>query len=155
MAKPATWTRTPSFAHLIKWAEMAVRARVEKAIAPLKLTSSQLLFLVLLEEMEGSTPAALARALHMTPQGMTKTLRPLDARGLIERRVDDAHRKRVLLSLTPTARDLLAQVRALTDEIEADLLVRLDPAQIGTLRATLMEIASPFEPATDPSPGSV
>jgi len=131
---------------------MAVRARVEKAIAPFKLTSSQLLFLVLLEEMAGSTPAALARALHMTPQGMTKTLRPLDARGLIERRVDETHRKRVLLSLTPMARDLLAQVRSTTNEIEADLLARLDPAQTETLRATLMQIASPFEPDTDPSP---
>jgi DNA-binding MarR family transcriptional regulator len=142
---PARWTGSPSFAHLIKWAEMAVRARVEKAIAPLKLTSSQLLFLVLLEEMEGSTPAALARAMHVTPQGMTKTLRPLDARGLVARRVDESHRKRVLLSLTPAARDLLLQVRMLTSDIEADLLARLSPTEADSLRSMLMQLASPFE----------
>ena len=146
---PASWTGTPSFAHLIKWAEMAVRARVEKAIAPLRLTSAQLLFLVLLEEMDGSTPAALARAMHVTPQGMTKTLRPLDARGLIARRPDETHRKRVLLSLTPAARTLLAEVRAVTPAIEADLLSGLSAAQADMLRAMLMQIASPFDRDTD------
>jgi DNA-binding MarR family transcriptional regulator len=148
---PARWSTTPSFAHLIKWAEMAVRARVEKAIAPLKLTSAQLLFLVLLEEMEDSTPAALARAMHVTPQGMTKTLRPLDARGLIARRVDEAHRKRVLLSLTPAARVLLAEVRTLTRAIEADLLAGLDAVDAERLRSMLMQIASPFERSNIPS----
>jgi DNA-binding MarR family transcriptional regulator len=142
---PIPWTSSPSFAHLIKWAEMAVRARVEKAIAPLRLTSAQLLFLVLLEELEDSTPAALARAMHVTPQGMTKTLRPLDARGLIARRVDETHRKRVLLSLTPAARVLLTEVRAVTPVIEADLLAGLSAAEADLLRAMLMRIASPFD----------
>jgi len=73
-----------------------------------------LLFLVLFEEMERSAPAALARAMHVTPQGMTKALRPLDARGLTARRTDETHRKRVLLSLAPVAHDLLADMRNVT-----------------------------------------
>lgn len=141
---PSWGDRPPAFAHLIKWAEMAVRARVEKAMRPLTLSTGQLLLLVMLEEYGEATPATLARALHLTPQAMTTLLKPLDARGLIARRPDEANRRRVLLRLTETARDRLADVRAATPPIEDEVLAPLSPAERETLRALLMRIVKPF-----------
>jgi DNA-binding MarR family transcriptional regulator len=136
--------RTPAFAHLIKWAEMAVRSRVEKAMRPLTISAGQLLLLIVLEEMKEATPATLARTLHLTPQAMTTLLKPLDARGLIARRPDEANRRRVLLRLTDAANALLADVRAATPEIEEEVLAPLSTAERATLRALLMRIARPF-----------
>jgi DNA-binding MarR family transcriptional regulator len=136
--------RTPAFAHLIKWAEMAVRSRVEKAMRPLTLSTGQLLLLAVLEEMGEATPAALSRALHLTPQAMTTLLKPLDTRGLLARRPDEANRRRVLLRLTPAADALLAEVRAVTPDIEDEMLAPLSAAERETLRKLLMKIARPF-----------
>ena len=136
--------RTPAFAHLIKWAEMAVRSRVEKAMRPLTLSSGQLLLLVVLEEYGEATPATLARALHLTPQAMTTLLKPLDTRSLIARRPDETNRRRVLLRLTDKADALLTDVRAATPEIEEDMLGPLSVGERDTLRTLLMRIAKPF-----------
>ncbi|HTU10663.1 MAG TPA: MarR family transcriptional regulator [Allosphingosinicella sp.] len=136
--------RTPAFAHLIKWAEMAVRSRVEKAMRPLTISSGQLLLLAVLEEMGEATPASLARALHLTPQAMTTLLKPLDARGLIARRPDETNRRRVLLRLTDKADAVLAEVRKATPEIEDDMLAALSRSERETLRSLLMRIARPF-----------
>jgi len=134
----------PSTILLIKWAEMAVRSRVEKALRPLRLSSGQLLLLVLLERSGENTPAALARALHLTPQAMTTLLRPLDARKLLARREDAANRRRILLSLTGEARAILRDVRALTPAIEAELIAgTLDADEVSALRGLLARITSP------------
>jgi len=136
--------RAPAFAHLIKWAEMAVRARVERAIRPLTLSTGQLLLLVVLEEYKEATSATLARALHLTPQAMTTLLKPLEGRGLIGRRPDESNRRRVLLSLTGAAERLLDEVRAATPDIEEPLLSPLSVGERATLRKLLMKIARPF-----------
>lgn len=134
----------PSTILLIKWAEMAVRSRVEKALRPLRLSSGQLMLLVTIERSEEETPAALSRALHLTPQAMTTLLRPLDERGLIARRADETNRRRVLLSLTDDARALLRKVRALTPAVEKDCIAdALDAREISQLRTLLMRIAVP------------
>lgn len=143
--KDENWgERTPAFAHLIKWAEMAVRSRVEKAMRPLTLSTGQLLLLAVLEEMGEATPAALSRALHLTPQAMTTLLKPLETRGLLARRPDETNRRRVLLRLTPAADALLAEVRAATPDIEEDVLAPLSAGERGELRRLLMKIARPF-----------
>lgn len=136
--------RTPAFAHLIKWAEMAVRSRVEKAIRPIRLSAGQLLCMVMLAELGEATPATLARAMHLTPQAMTTLLRPLDERGLIARRADETNRRRVLLRLTDAGRGALDEARAVTPAVEAEVLARLTPEERETLRALLMKVAQPF-----------
>ncbi|HWW65063.1 MAG TPA: MarR family transcriptional regulator [Sphingomonadaceae bacterium] len=134
----------PSTILLIKWAEMAVRSRVEKALRPLRLSSGQLLLLVLLERSGEKTPAALSRALHVTPQAMTTLLKPLEERKLLARREDEANRRRILLSLTDEARAILREVRALTPAIEADLIAgTLDSGEVSALRGLLTRIAAP------------
>jgi DNA-binding MarR family transcriptional regulator len=133
--------QTLSTAHLIKLAEMAARNRLEAAIRVHRLSSGQLLLLTTLDRNGRMTPASLARHLHITPQAMTTLLRPLDARGLLHRVEDETNRRRILISLTADARDLLAQIQQITPEVDAGITAGLDPAQLASLRALLAHVA--------------
>lgn len=134
--------QTLSIAHLIKLAEMAARNRLESAIRPHRLSSGQLLLLTTLDRNGAMTPASLARHLHITPQAMTTLLRPLDARGLLQRAEDASNRRRILVSLTGAARDLLATIHHLTPQVDADITAGLDAPQLADLRVLLAHIAT-------------
>ncbi|MBC2777336.1 MarR family winged helix-turn-helix transcriptional regulator [Parasphingopyxis marina] len=136
--------REPALVHLVKWAEMAVRNRVETALRPMALTTVQLLLLVMLDEVGEATPAALSRAMHRTPQAMTTLLKPLERDGLVARRPDETNRRRILLSLDTEGRKLLRRVRSVTPEVEAELFAELDDTERATLRRLLMKIAQPL-----------
>jgi DNA-binding MarR family transcriptional regulator len=129
--------------HLIKWAEMAVRARVDAALSGMPISSGQLFALVLLDEQKEATSAELARLMHVMPQSLTTMLGPLREQGLIERRTDDAHRSRLLLRLTERGKRIIAEARALTPQIEGDLLDDLSAEERTTLLRLLVRIARP------------
>jgi len=129
--------------HLIKWAEMAVRARVDAALKELPISSSQLFALVLIDEQVEVTSAELARLMYVMPQSLTTLLAPLRDQGLIARRTDDAHRSRLLLRLTEQGKRIIARARALTPQIEGDLLDDLSVEERATLLRLLARIARP------------
>lgn len=136
--------RRLTFPHLVKWVEMAVRARVDRSMRAMSLSSSQLFALVLLDEQGETTSAELARRMHLTPQAMTTLLAPLRDGALIARRSDSAHRRRLQLSLTAAGQTLLAEVRKLTPPIEDELLDGLTAAERETLRRLLERIVERF-----------
>ena len=88
MTDPAPPGRREPTALLLKWADMAVRSRLEAAVRPWRLSMGQMLLLSTIERKQAASPADLARALHLTPQAMTTLLRPLEERGVITRRTD-------------------------------------------------------------------
>lgn len=133
------------FPHLIKWAEMAVRARVERAMRDQSISSSQLFALVLLDERGEATGAELARLMHLTPQALTTLLRPLRDQGLIEREVDEAHKRRLNMRLTDAGRTTIRQARSLTPEIERAMLTGFSAAERDTLLALLERVARPLD----------
>ena len=132
-----------SLPHLIKWAEMAVRARVDAALRDMPISSGQLFALVLLHEQGEATSAELARLMHVTPQSMTTLLGPMRRDGLIERRIDQAHRSRQPLRLTAYGRTIIAQARQRTPRVEADLLDDVSDADRAVLDRILTRIARP------------
>lgn len=133
------------FPHLVKWVEMAVRARVERAMRGQPVSSSQLFALVLLDERGEATAAELARLMHLTPQSLTTLLRPLREQGLIEREPDEAHRKRLTMRLTQKGLAIIAQARALTPAIEAAMLADLDAQERETLLRLLARVVRPLD----------
>jgi DNA-binding MarR family transcriptional regulator len=86
-----------------------------------------------------TTSAELARLEQITPQAMGNTLNSLESRGLIERSSDPSDGRRIIMSLTDSARDVVrhrrdAKTRQLTDvlstgftEAELDLLRAATP----------------------------
>jgi DNA-binding MarR family transcriptional regulator len=136
--------RELTFPHLIKWVEMATRARVERAMRDSPLSSSQLFAIALLHERGQATGAELARLMHLTPQAMTTLLRPLRDQGLITEAIDSAHRRRILLGLSDAGRALLAQVRAFSPALEEELLEDFAPEERAVLKQLLARIARRF-----------
>ncbi|OJY71640.1 MAG: hypothetical protein BGP16_13660 [Sphingobium sp. 66-54] len=132
------------FPHLVKWVEMAVRARVERVLRNQPISSSQLFALVLIDERGEVTAAELARLMHITPQAFTPLLRPLRAQGLIEREPDAAHRRRLTMRLTDAGRTVIAKARALTPEIEGAMLADFTDAERETLLRLLARIVRPL-----------
>mgnify|MGYP003583680256 CR=1 FL=1 len=133
------------FPHLVKWVEMAVRARVERAMRGQPISSSQLFALVLLDEKAEMTAADLARLMHLTPQSLTTLLRPLRDQGLIEREADEAHRKRLIMRLTAAGRAVIASGRARAPRIEEEMLASLSAEERETLLRLLARIVHPLD----------
>lgn len=65
---------------------------------------------------EPLSPTEIARRLIVTTASVTSLLDTLERRGLVERRADPADRRRLLVAITPPARDL---VRRYVPEIVA------------------------------------
>lgn len=133
------------FPHLVKWVEMAVRARVERAMRDQSISSSQLFALVLLDERGAATAAELARLMHLTPQALTTLLRPLRDQGLIWREPDEAHRRRLTMRLTEAGHAIIRQARTLTPEIEAAILAGLSADERETLLTLLARVVRPID----------
>ena len=90
----------------------------------------------------GLGPSDLARRLHMTTGATTTLLDRLEARGHVERERHPSDRRKVIVHVTPHARDeVLQHVRPMTAEIMA-LAEGLTEDQRQTVGAFLDEVAA-------------
>lgn len=131
--------------HLVKWAEMAVRAQTERAMRGLSVSGSQLLVLVLLRERGEATSAELARMLHVTPQAMTTLLKPLREGGYLDRRADCEHARRLPLRLTHEGLAIIEKARELSPAIEDEVLAGFSADEKLTLKHLLGRVARRFD----------
>lgn len=81
-----------------------------------------------------ATQRDLAGQIQVEDQTMSRTLERLERSGYVERRRDDADRRRVLVSLTPSGRDTLAQA---VDHDEAERSFREAVDDLPGLRRSL------------------
>ena len=114
-----------SLLYMVKQVELAVRAHLDELLKPAGVTALQYTALTVLDRRDGLTSAELARRSFVTPQSMTDLVKGLERRGLIGRRQDADHGRRLLISLTPDGRSLLrayeSRARALEERMVADL----------------------------------
>ncbi|WP_328379019.1 MarR family transcriptional regulator [Streptomyces sp. NBC_00440] len=88
-----------------------------------RLSHSQLRLLGTLEEIQPATQHQLAEALTLSDPAISRSLRPLEAQGYVTVRVDPAHRRRRLVTLTPTGQAaFLAEGKPLEEELRTVLL---------------------------------
>lgn len=145
MVDQRSGTGEVTFPHLVKWVEMAVRARIEREMRDFPISSSQLFAVVLLEARGEATSAELARMMRLTPQAMTTLLGPLRRDGYIVATPDEAHRRRLLLKLTAKARTLLERARELTPGVEEEFLEGFTAEERALLKRMLARIAERFD----------
>ncbi len=108
------------------------------------LSDSQLSVLFHLDVRGPLTPTELAALEHITPPSMNRTINGLEESGLVvrERATDDARKVRV--SLTPAAGELLAETRRLRSAWFSDELANLTPEERSALdnaRGALRKLA--------------
>lgn len=124
----------PTLLYLIKQLELAVRSRLDEMLRPASITPLQYTALTVLERRSDLSTAALARNSFVTDQSAADMVTVLEERGLLERRTDPADRRRRVLRLTSSGRELLDAVREDVASVEARMLAPLNLAQADDLR---------------------
>jgi D-psicose/D-tagatose/L-ribulose 3-epimerase len=148
--RPGTGTRAPGGAvaaarsagepmllYLIKQLELAIRSKLDDLVHPVGLTTAQYTALTVLERHADMSSAQLARNSFVTAQSMADIITALEGRGLIERHRDVADRRRLVVALTPTGRELLEVCRGPVRALEARMLGGLSEPEIAGFRHEL------------------
>ncbi|MFC5429228.1 MarR family winged helix-turn-helix transcriptional regulator [Paraburkholderia denitrificans] len=125
-----------SLGYFLSTARNVLAARMDRAVAPLGLTSSQIGVILLLWYERARTPHEMSRVLSYDTGSMTRMLDRLEKKGFLVRERSQADRRVVELALTPLGRDaaqklpdlistvLSAQLRGFSSD-EAATLVHL------------------------------
>jgi DNA-binding MarR family transcriptional regulator len=90
---------------------------------------------------EGRSQQALAVALGIHRSAVVALVDDLEQRGLAERRRDPGDRRAYTLYLTPTGRDVLADLERLAEDHDAELLTALDAEERAQVISLLQRVA--------------
>lgn len=126
--------------HLRRAARVVAR-HFDEALRPLGLTNGQFSLLMSLNRPEPPSIGSVANLLAMDRTTLTADLKPLERRGLIAVRIDEADKRSRRLALTPAGRALLAEAAPVWKRTHAGverLLSRVDPDD---LRAELRDLS--------------
>ncbi len=126
----------------IQQLDMAVKASYDEMLAPFEVSTPQYAALVALDQETGLTSAALARRSFVSAQAMSEVVLALERQGLIVRSPDPHHARRLLISLTPDGRVLLARVRSHAERIERTIVDGLDDDQLELIQEWLSRSAA-------------
>lgn len=129
--------RPPSLLYAVKQVELVVRSRLDDLLRPAGITALQYTALTVLERGQHLTAAQLARNSFVTTQSMSDLVGALERRGLISRERDTTDRRRVMLTLTPAGRQLLAEQAEPVAALEARMVAGLTSDEVETFRAAL------------------
>ena len=123
--------------YLVKQVELAVRSHLDDMFRPIGLTALQYTALTVLERHADMSSAQLARHSFVTAQSMADMITALEGRALIERHRDRADRRRLVVALTASGRDLLDRYRDQVAALEARMVAGLAEEEITCLRGGL------------------
>jgi len=105
--------------YLVRQANVAVRAAMEKALADLDVTPPQFAVLTMIVAYPGLSGADLARLTFLTPQTINVIVRNLVRAGLVEKTAHAVHGRILRLGATPRGEALLRRCRARVQDVEA------------------------------------
>jgi len=127
----------PRLTYLVKQAELAIRAHLDRIVGRHGLTTLQYTALSVLERNPAISSAQLSRRSFVSAQAGNEMVAILERKGLVERRPSPLHLRIRLVSLTATGAALLDSCDAEVDALEARMLRGVDAATRRQLRATL------------------
>lgn len=116
------------------------------------ISSVQFGALSVLSRMPGSSQQDLCDELDLDRSTIADLVHRLERRGLIERRRDDADRRRNRLVLTGSGDDAFTELRPRVDEVERTLTNALSPDESRQLRALLTKVLAAAKDQGDASP---
>jgi DNA-binding MarR family transcriptional regulator len=115
--------------------------RFAERLAPLDLHPRHFGMLSHLAANEGQSQQALSSALGIHRSAVVALVDDLEQRGLAERRRDPDDRRAYTLYLTPSGRELLAELQRVAQEDEAELLTALNASERSQLISLLQRVA--------------
>lgn len=135
--------------YLVKQAQSALRAQMDRALRPLELTVPQYSCLELLHQNPGLTNADLARASFVSAQSMNTVLAGLAARGLVRRPERAEGGRRLPAELTAQGRALVEQADRRVRRIEERMLAPLGAQEAEAVVADLARLVEALESGDD------
>jgi DNA-binding MarR family transcriptional regulator len=131
---------------LLAGAGKLVLQRWAGMLAQVEVTSSQYKLLLTLDETGPLGQQRLAELVGIDPRNAVPIIEASVAQGLLIREVDPTDRRRRVLELAPAGRQAAKRLRALSAEIEEELLRPLDPTARAILRQTLRALLDASDP---------
>jgi DNA-binding MarR family transcriptional regulator len=129
---------------LISDSARLLRRRFDSRARSLGVSRAQWQVLFILSRAEGINQVGLAEALDVETITVGRMVDRLADAGLVERRADPADRRAWRLHLTERAHPILAELRLVADQVMADMLAGIAPADqsrlvdlLGTIRSNL------------------
>lgn len=118
-------------------AARALARRFDAAFRPLGLTNGQFSLMMALNRPDPPTMGSVAALLAVDRTTLTAAMKPLERRGLVEVMPGPRDRRRRVVTLTPSGRELLAKAVPVWIDTHAELENRLPAGGAGRLRAGL------------------
>ncbi len=143
--RPDLSSPPPRVGYLIYRVERRIRDRLDDAVRSHGVTTTEYVTLSVLRRHDGMSCAELARWSFVTPQAMNVVIAALEKRRLVRRRRDPKHGRALRTSVTRKGLEVLTGCDASMDVIEADMLGRIPPDAVETLRSLLAECAHSLE----------
>lgn len=125
---------------LIRRAHQRASAIFEQVMDGMDVTPVQYAALAKLHDLGPTSQNQLGRMVGIDPATMFGVAGRLARRGLVSPSVDPNDARLVLLTLTPTGRDIVEQMKARGPEVSARTLEPLSAEEAETLRALLARI---------------
>jgi DNA-binding MarR family transcriptional regulator len=130
---------TLEVADLLGQAVRRLHRGTNEALAPLGLSRAQARLVRLVADGP-LRMTAIAERLGVVPRTVTDVVDGLEATGLVARRPDPEDRRATFIALTPGGVELLDRLDAVRRESAAQLLGRLAPDDLATLRLLLLDL---------------
>lgn len=134
--------------YLLRQAGVALRVRMERALADLEVTPPQFAVLTMIAAYPGLSNADLARLSLLTPQTVSVIVANLKRAGAVTSRPHEIHGRIQHLDITESGRAVLARCKERVGRLEAQIAAPLSPEEERIVRRWLVAVASEDTPAT-------
>ncbi len=133
---------TEALGYLLKHAHLQLDAALTGALAPLELDPRALGVLRVVASREPTSQQEIARLLSVDRTTMVALLDALEAKGIIARRPQAGDRRRNVVDLTDSGRDIFVQAEKVATETERQFLASVTTQDAQHFRATLHAIVT-------------
>jgi DNA-binding MarR family transcriptional regulator len=143
--EPRDYVADPLIGPLLRAPLQAIRARMLDGVAAAGYHDIGAAHFNILQHPtpEGLRPSEVAARAQMTKQAANRLIRHLERRGYLTLEPDASDQRARILRLTEKGRALIAIIRAVVEEVEAEWSQRLGRHRFETLRGLLRELGEP------------
>jgi DNA-binding MarR family transcriptional regulator len=130
----------PRTLYLIKQVQYKTFLRLEAALQPLGVTTTQFRILTTLSHLEKRSSAQLSRMFGVKPQTMIKQITILENNGLIERKLGKGNKRVLEVTMTEAGRVLLRSCDQAATAVEQAIFASFEPGELKTYRALMQKL---------------
>ena len=129
--------------YLVKQVQYKTFLRLEAALQPLGITTTQFRILTALSRGDNKRSSAeLSRIFGVKPQTMIKQIAILENNAMIERNLAKGNKRVLEVSLTESGRNKLRACDKAAVAVEDDIFAAFEPAELDEYRALMMKLLS-------------